>query len=140
MDPQSIRLKLVNTRADLRDAKDALAVAEARVASATNGKNAEERKTNLVLALSQDGEYCRLLTQVRQCETKIEQNEADLECFKDQRRADEWGVRLRLVEALERKGREDDGRDSGFDEAADDEVWQNTMRSIAGEPDEDMPF
>lgn len=126
------RRTLAEAEIDLRSTRDmyeaAKAQAEHRAIAAMNGsagKNEEERKRNLALKLLADRDYQRALTRLREAEAAVTtaQMEYDVAC--DQRRAEEWGIRLQLVIALDRQRvtSEQPGDDTSFEDAADDAAW-----------------
>jgi hypothetical protein len=128
---RTARLVLTNLRGALQIAKDAhdlvKAQAEARAIELLNGsagRNEDERKRNLVIALGADPEYRQALRGLRDAETAVGRAETDLDLALDQRRAEEWGVRLSLVAALDRLGIPSNtpGSDESFDEVADEVV------------------
>ena len=107
------------------------AQAEYRAVLAMNGsagKNEEERKRNLTIALGSDSEYQAALSTLRAAEAEGIRAEAELEAVLDQRRAEEWQVRLALVNALDRASipAEAPGDDVSFDDAGDARVM-NTV-------------
>lgn len=115
------RLTLADLRQQQRDWKREMDEAEARLTLAAEGKNAEERKARLVLALAGDHAYRHAQRHHDRLTLLIEQNEAALDEWRDARREFEWAVRLRLAEALERQAVPSDrpGDDDSFDDAAD---------------------
>lgn len=106
------------TAKDAHEAERAMAEFRGQVV----GKNAEERKTALTVALASDVAYQRVLAAYRAAEAELIRAEAELEVALDQRRAEEWGVRLALINALDRAGVPSDapGDDVSFDDAADE--------------------
>lgn len=149
-----LRANLVDARAHLRTAKDAekVALAEATQRAQPQGKNAEERAVNLVLALQQDAAYQPALARLRRWEHEVEKIEALLESACDDRRASEWQIRAKLADALFRSNVQTDHRDPTGEGAFDDAsleyadamafAQQNGYRE-SGDPayaDEEMPF
>lgn len=129
------RENLTGARIQLQDARDAFdyqkASAEYRIIAKLNGtygKNEEERKRNLILALGEDSEYQRALAHFRQAESAVVRAEGDLEVMQDQRRAEEWGIRLALVTALERASIPTDAE--GNDESFEDAVTEGVGRKL----------
>jgi hypothetical protein len=116
------RLTLAELRQRQRDCKRELDEAEARLALQVEGRNAEERKARLVLALAADAGYQAALRHHERTTLLIEHNEAALDEYRDARREWEWAVRLRLAEALERQAVPSDrpGDDESIDDAADE--------------------
>jgi hypothetical protein len=95
--------------------------AQAEWRAAISGKNESERKTALAVALAADERYQGALAGLRAAEAEVIRAEAELEAAQDQRRAEEWQVRLALVNALDRASVPSDapGDDTSFDDAAD---------------------
>lgn len=143
---RELRMRLVDVARALRDAKDDHEKIQARceqqaiLAGAAGGKNAEERARALTIALASDDSYQLALTQVRRCEYEKERIEALLECARDERRAAEWQIRLKLADGLWRTGISTESTDdTAFDDSADEWTVQGTIRR--GSVDEvDIPF
>jgi hypothetical protein len=121
------REQVAAARVDVLEAKDVFeatkAEAEARAIASLNGnagKNEEERKRNLTIALNKDNYYRKALLRLREAEATLIDADAELEIAQDQRRAEEWGVRLALITALERAAVPSDapGDDVIFEDAA----------------------
>lgn len=131
----ALRVKMAELRAEQRRHKEIMAQREAR--TAVGGKNAEERKNALTISLSEDRTYCDSWQANEDITHDLERLEADLDQLRDERREREWGIRLRLVEALERRGipSEQTGDDNGFDDVAD-----HTLNSRALMLTDDFPF
>lgn len=108
----------VQTAKDFHERQRALAEWRAQ----PQGKNESERKTALGVALASDADYQCALTALRAAEAELVRAEAELEAALDQRRAEEWQVRLALVNALDRASVPSDapGDDVSFDDAADE--------------------
>lgn len=127
---QNLTEARIHLQAKQDDEKIARAYAERDAISALNGsagKNDEERRRNLLLALENDKAYQRTLHELRKAEAAVSRAETELELAQDQRRAEEWGIRLQLVIALDRAGVTSDapGDDVSFDDTADEEVMSN---------------
>lgn len=147
-----LRRSLVETRTKLREAQAALPVARARAerraidaaaeaAGATNGdrekalgSNETARNRALTIALADDQEYQAVLALVRGLETGIDGIERDIEIARDERRQYEWGVRERLVAALDGRGiavEEPTNDDGGiFDDVATELGVQQTVTEL----------
>jgi hypothetical protein len=104
MNIADLRLELVDVRVAASIVKDQLDWYEAAIAANVTGKNAEERKNALVLALGSHDEYQGCYGKHRLLAVRQERLEAEIENARDARREYEWSIRLRLVEALERRG------------------------------------
>lgn len=133
----SIHHKLAGSRARLRDAKDEYervrAFAEQRAIVGLNGtigKNEEERKRNLTIALADDKEYQAALKTLREWETVVDRLEADLEDARDRRRDHEWKIRSKLADALWRCGIESNSDDPPGDVAFDDTMDHETLSRL----------
>lgn len=107
----NLRRDLAENQVALSDAKRALerakALAEQRAIDAAGGEkalgaNAEARERALALAFITDQEYQAHVESVAQADTWVGRIQTDIEIVGDQRRADEWAIRDRLVQALER--------------------------------------
>jgi hypothetical protein len=108
----------VATAKDAHERERALAEFRAQ----PQGKNEQERKTALGVALASDQSYQLALCALRAAEAELVRAEAELEAALDQRRAEEWQVRLALVNALDRASVPSDapGDDTSFDDAGID--------------------
>ncbi len=106
------------TAKDVLDSERGLAEFRANV----SGRNESERKTALTVALANDPLYQRVLSAYRAAEAEQIRAEAELEVALDGRRAEEWQVRLALVNALDRASVPSDapGDDVSFDDTADE--------------------
>jgi hypothetical protein len=99
------------------------------------GKNEEERRRNLAVALAEDVVYQEALGQLRDAEANVTTAQAELEIANDQRRAEEWGIRLQMTITLDRQRIFPDSSDdlemaqAAIDEAVAEPVYQ----SISGE-------
>lgn len=131
---QSARRALTGCRLALQEARDEYELERARAEqralikmNGSAGRNEEERRRNLTVALAEDEQFIKARRWLRQCEAQVAEAERDLEIALDQRRAEEWGIRLQLVVALDRAGVRSDapGDDSSIDDAADEEVMSN---------------
>lgn len=128
---RSCRAVVAEARIACQAAKDAhereKALAEWR--AAPQGKNESERKTALGVALASDAAYQCALAAHRAAEAELVRAEAALEVALDQRRAEEWQVRLALVNALDRASVPSDapGDDASFDDAADDASFRHLV-------------
>lgn len=132
-----LRLSLAEARSRLRAAKDShdLAKAEAEnkaiLAGLANGKNAEERSRALTLILAHDDDYLPALGNLRHCEHEVDRLEALLEGARDTRRIDEWRIRARLADTLDRAGVASDSPDQAGDAAFDDATDYVADKSLA---------
>ncbi len=159
---QDARRRLVETRIALRNSTDAFesakAAAEQRAIDAAAaadpekarkdpdkllGGNEQARTRALVLALDKDSEYQAALRVLRALQATAERIEAELETLRDERRAEEWQIRARLAEALDRRGaqsdREDPGGDGAWDDAADQVILERAAEEavrLAAEAEE----
>jgi len=151
-----IRSRLAATQMAAKEARESLAYvkaqAETRAIQAAGGEkalggNAESRERALLLALGADEAYQAQLKAVRALEDAAANLEAELEGEKDLRREREWGVRLRLAEALDRRGVQSDGdppqgdRDESFENAVDALAYGVTvceLRDMASEKEPAM--
>jgi hypothetical protein len=116
----NLRLKIADLHSLLRETKQAMDLAEARITGTITGKNAEERKANLTIALATDQEHRTLCYNYEQTTTRLERCEAELEGLKDERREREWTIRARLADALISRGVQSDSDDPTGDGAFDD--------------------
>lgn len=121
-----LRIQLAASRDALRHAKDTLALTQAEaeqraidIAGGQIGKNEAERTRALTLALSRDSHYRAALTQVRVYEAEVDRLDALLEGAKDARRIEEWTIRARLADALDRHGLPSTPDDAVFDDVSD---------------------
>jgi hypothetical protein len=129
-----LRLLLAQEKTALRTATDDYKVIKARaeqraIESGVNGRNAEERERNLLVALDADAAYQTVLITLRQVESDIDRTEAQIESLLDDRRSYEWAIRSALVDALGGAGK-DDG--AAFDEVGLGEVV-NRLDAIAAD-------
>lgn len=118
----------VQTAKDAHERERALAEWRAQPA----GKNESERKTALGVALAGDRPYQLVLTALRAAEAELVRAESELEAALDQRRAEEWQVRLALVNALDRASVPSDapGDDASFDDAGDEGALAQVFRPL----------
>ena len=127
-----LRVRLASTQVASRNAREDLRVAQARAEARaieaaggekTLGGNAESRGRALLLAVAQDSDYQDALAMVRSLEATSAILEAELEGERDRRREREWSVRLRLADALDRRGvpteSDDQADDTAFEDGAD---------------------
>lgn len=109
MEPLTIYHTIATLRMRHQLAQEELKIARARAEQDVidrlngSGKNDDERKRQLTIGLSSHHPYQLALSVARSFEEKLLFAEADLEVLKDTRRQDEWTVRARLVNALERR-------------------------------------
>jgi hypothetical protein len=154
----SLHDDLASARMALRAAQDsyklATACAEQRAIAALNGsvgKNEDERKRNLLLALAQDVAHTQSLTGLRSAEFAVDRLEAAIERQRDARREQEWAIRLRMVEVLEARAvypDEGEPMDSVLDDEIADAAWEDAHGSyngrvpgcVPGTPDEEFPY
>jgi hypothetical protein len=144
---QDVRTRLTETRITAREAREDFAttraMAETRIIEKVGGEkalgaNAEARERALLPALRSDDDYIGCLAAVRELEATAERLEAELEGLRDERREREWAVRLRLVQALERRGALGDGAngtdpdDTSFDDVGDVEAEELVLRVCRG--------
>lgn len=93
---------LASARDILRRAKDHHDTIKAIVElqTETTGKNADDRKRELVAALSLNKNYVRALTDLRNAEAAVDQAQALIDAAEAERREREWQTRQRLAEVL----------------------------------------
>lgn len=118
----NLRTRLVDLRAEQRIIKQEMDRIEALATLSAVGKNADERKANITIALGSDPVYQDYWQQCQRITTEIEHLDAQIEDAKDQRRQYEWAIRERLVAALERRALPID--DDGFDPVGDEANWR----------------
>jgi hypothetical protein len=120
---------------NLRHAKDheqtVKAICEMQIP--TTGRNAEDRKRELIVALSQDGLYCSALFQLRAAEAHADRIQAAIDQAEADRRDREWAIRADLARALQ--GRHEDDVASAFQDrqmegAARLRIVQSTRESV----------
>lgn len=126
----TLRLRLVDAQARLRQAKDDLGRTQAereqaaiKAAGGAIGRNEDERKRALTLALTNDADYRRVLAFVRDAESTVNLLEAQIENALDVRRAEEWQIRSRMVDALYHLGAQTDSPDPASDQVFDDATF-----------------
>lgn len=145
-----LRQRLADCRATLRTNKDLHEQAQAHAEQAAidagkaGGRNAEERARSLTIALMGDASYQGSLATLRRAESEVERVEALLEAAKDERRASEWQIRMRLADGLFRAGvsNDDQAGDEAFDDVADVEL-DDVYAALADQAEremEEMPF
>ena len=151
-DLPQLRIEYAQARAELRRASDvyelAKAASEAQICARANGelgKNAEDRKRNLQVALGQGPDYLQALDTVRRWEQRTEHLQALIDAQTDIRRRDEWAIRARLVDALLALGASGEAPDPHTEAPFDDTLDHSTLQRAAGAamaylPDEDLPF
>lgn len=115
-----LRIDLTEAKAALRDAQDDYKLTRAQseqqaIAGGINGKNADERERNLLVALNDDLYHNRALARLRGHEHTVDRIEAQLESLLDDRRAWEWSIRSALIDALGQSGKDDT---QAFDDAS----------------------
>lgn len=143
---RELRLRVVETRADLRQQRDLFEQAEAQAEQAAidagraGGKNAEERERSPVLALMSDPAYQGARSRLRAAEEEAERVEALLESARDERRASEWAVRLKLADALFRAGVQTDEPDASGDSAWDDTADHLLVSQVLDDDLYEIPF
>lgn len=141
-DLADLRRRICETRIALRDTNDQLtkakAEAEQRAIEAAGGikglgSNEAEQKRQLNLAVLKDEGYGSQLSAVRALEATAERLEAELETARDERRAEEWRIRLRLAEALDGRGVNSDDVQPDGDNAFDDSATERATEEVVGE-------
>lgn len=140
-----VRYELAEARGYLRDAQDALKLAQAqaeqRAIDAANGpkgigSNKEDRERALTIALGEDADYGQALSRVRLTEDRIDHLEAELREHEDQRKAAEWAIRAKLADGLFGKTDAPSYADGAiFDDAAQIRVDGRLTRLA-----DDLPF
>lgn len=88
---------------------------EAELTLRVSGKNAEERKAQLVMAMQSDPTAIRCHTDIYEYTDRLSRERIRVEALSDERRAMEWIIRMRTAERL---GAE--FSDVQLDQAADD--------------------
>lgn len=128
----TLRQQLVEAKFNLRNAKDNYETTRAvcELAVTTTGKNAEDRKRELTVAVANDETYKSALDWLREWELKVDRIQAQLDTAEDERREREWAIRARLADALGGSGHED----QAFDQQADRRVI-NTVWNVSGARD-----
>lgn len=95
---------LAHAKDELRRAKDheqtMRAIAEYIELS---GKNADDRKRELAFILTQHEQYRKAQEQLRDAEEAVDQAQAAIDQAESERRENEWRIRARLAEALNRQ-------------------------------------
>ena len=104
-----LRQQLADARDELRRAKDHYETIRAIVEMGvmTTGKNAEDRKRELTVALSRDATHEGALELLRTAERHVDRVQAAIDVAEDERREREWAIRARLADALGDAGHED---------------------------------
>lgn len=139
-----LRRSLAENAGQLRAAQDRLgwvdANARQRILDAAGGpkalgSNETERKIAIEDRLGLDAEYLKARADVRGLEAERDKFVADLDAATDERRHDEWLIRLRLIDALEGAAvHQDDGRpgeDVAFDATADEALVESAITTTA---------
>ncbi len=135
-----LRSHLADKRAELRGLNDRLpwarAQAETRVITQAGdekalGSNAEARARALTLALYADDAYLATLSEIRAVEREIADLESELEGLYDQRRASEWAIRARLVDALLGQGFDHPGNGTGSTSMLTEMATRQALRDAA---------
>jgi hypothetical protein len=107
---------LAYAKDNVRRAKDhyetVRAIVEMRVE--TTGKNADDRKRELIVGLGQSDEHRQALRDLRDAEHDVDAAQAAIDQAEAERRDQEWKIRARLVEAL--SGQHDD---AAFEQVSD---------------------
>ena len=94
------RLALSTLRAELRTTRRALDTIEAQITLNAEGKNAEERKARATLTLAAHPDYQAALAAWEEATRQIEELEAQIELYRDERREREWLIRERQIAAF----------------------------------------
>ena len=118
-----LRIALAEAKIALRAAKDdhdtIKAIAEHAAILRMNGsagKNDDERKRNLAIALSEDYAYSGALTRLRDAEAKVDRLAAEIAVEEDAIRANEARIREKLADALMGRHLDDAAAADGFSE------------------------
>lgn len=119
-DKTDLNIRLSNQRKDLEARQLALVPLEG-----WPGKNADERKINEQRAYAADAVCQQISAEIRRMEDALSLAETALETALNQRRAEEWIIRSRLLEALlgnviTVQGDQTRVEDTAFDDWADD--------------------
>jgi hypothetical protein len=122
----TIRHLLNDLRNDLRTAEADLAFRTAELSSNTTGKNAEERKANLAMALANDDRAIRCRDRIDDLTYSIGKNEVEEQRVADLRRATEWSIRLLQAQVL--KTTEGDVNDGFVDRSVEDRHADRQVR------------
>lgn len=96
------------------------------------GKNEEQRNTAREKAFAGDEITQNLSKTVSELESRLGLLAGEIEASEAERRAEEWRIRARMVDALEHRGVQPNGRGDRA-EAAFDDVAQQVL-------DEEIPF
>ena len=93
---------LAAAKDNARRAKDHYETIRAIVESqiVTNGKNAEDRKRDLIVGLSNSDIHRDALDELRNAEHAVDEAQATIDQAEAERRDREWQIRARLAEAL----------------------------------------
>lgn len=137
------RLALIPLRSELMSAREHLNAREAVIALGVEGKNAEERKAKLVVALANDAQAELHRATIDAVEQAIGQHEATIEYLRDQRRDWEWRIRMRLAAALDGQNLPPEEQpDAAFDTVADAAVLDAVSNALDDvfEPKYDPPY
>lgn len=121
--------ELAEAKIELRQAKDHFETVRAIVEMSvtTTGKNAEDRKRELTVAVAKDDAYQAALGNLRGCEADLDRAQANIDAAEAERRDREWAIRARLAEAL--GGQRED---AAFEVVTDRRASYDAMRSFSG--------
>jgi hypothetical protein len=103
-DYAAARRELASVLADIREAKRAMEIREAALAQSVDGKNKEQREAALRCALEADDFYTERSYDLSIAERRKDELEAEVDILSKFIQNQQWGIRLRQVEALERQG------------------------------------
>lgn len=119
---------LANAKDLLRQAKDHYETTRAVVEMGvmTLGKTVEDRKRELIVAVSQDVTYQGALADLRAAEYAVDTAQAVIDQLEAERREREWAIRARLTEALSTRGVDSE------DDAYADAAWESAAGSYNG--------
>lgn len=127
----NVRREMISARFAKQLATTDLAVREAELTLAAEGKNAEERKARAVILMREDAEYQDIRCRLSEAAESLEHLEAEEKFLEDTRRAQEWDVRLKMAAALSGKAIASDGNDRDAQEALDDAQVDRAFTSPA---------
>ncbi len=132
------RNALINLRIALRELQDNLVTAKATAeqkaideagGDKALGANETARTRALTLALAEDIVYQKALADIRTTEASLLRTDADLENARDERRAEEWRIRMRLADALDGRGVQTEHANGQDDVAFDDVMDAESQES-----------
>lgn len=150
--------QLAEAEIRLRDVKDTEAraklAAEQRAITAAGslkalGSNDDERKRALLVAVAEDPDCLAAQREVRKVEAELSRLGAQLEAWKDERRAKEWEIRSRTADALRSMAMLDGEPDdtATISQALDDatsrlaaQLLRAVTSRVANATVEEMPF